>query len=88
MWDLPLSTLPKPINNRDLNKACDKRWKNERSTLPSEKAKQIKPRWLRVERATSFFKSGSNKEHKPAYKEVKSPNQNRTCNEKEIDSSW
>lgn len=87
MWELPLNTFPSPINKRDLNNAWDKRWKYERSTLPNEKAKQIKPRCLKVERATSFFKSGSNKEHRPAYKEVKSPNQNKIYKDREIDSN-
>jgi hypothetical protein len=57
---------PIVINNRDLNKAWTKRWKNLKWSKPAENAIPINPKWLRVERAISFLKSVSNTAFRPA----------------------
>jgi hypothetical protein len=54
------------IKRRDLNSAWERRWKNDRLNKPREKAIQINPRCLSVERAISFFKSLSKIVFKPA----------------------
>lgn len=57
---------PKEMKREDLKKAWERRWKKAKRHQPKPKAKEIKPRWERVESATTFLRSGSTKEESPA----------------------
>lgn len=50
---------PEHINKEALNKACETKWKKPKTTNPKEIDLIIKPNWLKVDRAITFFKSHS-----------------------------
>lgn len=57
---------PREMKREDLKKAWERRWKNAKRHHPNPSEKQMNPRWERVERATTFLRSGSTSEESPA----------------------
>jgi len=57
---------PIVIKSKDLKRAWVRRWKKANWTNPAEKAKPMKPKWLKVERAISFLRSVSKTAFIPA----------------------
>lgn len=69
--------VPTWINKHLLKKACIIMWKNDKQGEEIPKQKNKNPIWERVLKAMIFLKSGSQREQKPATKEVKSPPKKR-----------
>lgn len=76
-WLRLIIISPIVIKSKDLKRAWVSKWKKLRWSKPAENAKPIKPKWLRVERAISFFRSVSNTVFNPAYKDVKTLSKSR-----------
>ncbi len=66
VWKLKCIISPIHINNKDLKRAWASMCNNDKFKNPQEKAKPIKPKCLKVDKAISFFISTSNKELRPA----------------------
>jgi hypothetical protein len=66
IWELPTINPPKDIKRIDLNKAWANRCINAKTSHPSLTDIVINPRCLKVDKATTFFKSTSTKELTPA----------------------
>ncbi len=65
--------VPTWMNKQLLKKAWVIKWKKEREGQEIPKQKNKKPIWERVLKAIIFLKSGSQREHIPATKDVNKP---------------
>ena len=64
---------PAHMNKEDLKRACIIKWKKANKSLPKPKIVNIKPSWLKVLKATTFFKSVSKFAAHPAISIVRTP---------------